>query len=222
MLDPGNNGGSYGCSLGTHGLHLCIAQWCLYHRVQAWHGSCVPTGSQVSGLGGEEAEVNCSKCRQPMRSGEQDGKPIMACLPCGSVIQLPMAGATVQHSPASRKASIREQGPVNPKLPSEGEVSFIEAWRDYVPSVGLMSEYKFHNFREWRLDFAHPESRVAIEFEGYGHQKDNRYKSDLDKYNALAFEGWALFRCTKAMVEKDAERLCRMVAECIRKRLSNA
>lgn len=160
--------------------------------------------------------MNCSKCRQPMRSGEQDGKPVMACLPCSSVIQLPLAGATTPHS---AKARVQTQGPMQ-KLPSDGEVSFAEAWRDYVPSLPFETEYKFHNFREWRLDFAWPEAKVAVEMESSVHRTKGRFEGDLPKYNALSADFWLLFRCTRSMIEKDAERFCRMVKETIRKRLA--
>lgn len=162
----------------------------------------------------------CKKCKQPMRSGEQDGKPVIACLTCGVILQLPLAGATTQHSPENRKRTF-QQGRLNPNLPTEGEVSFMEAWADYVPSIDLVTEYKFCLTRDWRLDFAHVASKVAVEYEGYGHGLGKMYVKDIDKYNALAYEGWALFRCTKAMVEKDAERFCRMVSEVIRRRLKD-
>lgn len=160
--------------------------------------------------------MNCSDCRKPMCDGSESGVPIKFCRQCGKVVKLPMAGPTTQHSTKSRTQTAN----AIPREPSAGEVSFAEAWRDFHPSLPFETEYKFHLFRDFRLDFAFVEAKVAVEFEGRDHQKTWTYAKDLEKYNMLAYEGWLLFRTTKAMLDKDAERFCRMVAETIRKRLS--
>lgn len=151
-----------------------------------------------------------------MLTGNQDGKPVYVCLACGVAIQIPQGGPTTQHSTKSRV----QTATATPREPSAGEVTFAEAWEDFCPSLPFTTEYKFHLFRDFRLDFAFVEAKVAVEFEGRDHQKTWTYAKDLEKYNMLAYEGWMLFRCTKLMLDKDAERFCRMVAETIRKRLS--
>ncbi len=65
--------------------------------------------------------------------------------------------------------------------------------------VGFKTEYRFHEERKWRFDFAVPEHRVAVEIEGgiYVQGRHNRgkgYQSDLDKYNAATACGWRVFR----------------------------
>jgi hypothetical protein len=155
--------------------------------------------------------MNCSKCKQPMLTGNQDGKPVYVCLACGVAIQIPQAGATTQYSPQARKSTVARE-------PSEGEVSFAEAWRDLHPSLPFETEYLFNVHRRWKCDFAWPNVRVAVEFEGWGHGTARRYEPDVEKYNALSHDEWLLFRCTKSMMEKDAERFCRMVSEVIRRR----
>jgi very-short-patch-repair endonuclease len=60
-------------------------------------------------------------------------------------------------------------------------------------------EYRFHPTRKWRIDFAFPETKIAIEIEGgvYQRGRHNRpigYIKDLEKYNALQIDGWKLLR----------------------------
>ena len=64
-----------------------------------------------------------------------------------------------------------------------------------------VTEYYFHDFRNWRIDFAWPEIFVAVEIEGRGHASYYNYLSDIDKYNNLAFLKWRLFRFIPEMVE---------------------
>lgn len=78
-------------------------------------------------------------------------------------------------------------------------------------------EYKFHPTRRWKIDFAWPEVKLAVEIEGgiFGigkpcplckrrsvgaHTSIQRLKSDLEKYNALALAGWRLLRFTPDQV----------------------
>lgn len=60
-------------------------------------------------------------------------------------------------------------------------------------------EYRFHPSRRWRLDFAWPELRLAVEIEGGiwtqgRHTRGSGVKGDMDKYNALTILGWRLLR----------------------------
>ena len=62
-------------------------------------------------------------------------------------------------------------------------------------------EYRFHPKRRWRFDFANPEYKVAIEFEGGiwtggRHTRGTGYKNDCDKYNAAQLLGWRVLRYT--------------------------
>jgi very-short-patch-repair endonuclease len=75
-------------------------------------------------------------------------------------------------------------------------------------SVGLhpVSEYRFHKTRRWRADFAFPEQRVLIEFEGgvYTHGRHTRgtgFEKDCEKYNAAALMGYHVFRFTAKHVK---------------------
>lgn len=164
--------------------------------------------------------MNCSKCRKPMLTGNQDGKPVYVCMACGVAIQIPQGGPTTQHSTKSRVQTQEWKSATLPTgAPSHGEVSFSEAWEDFCPSLPFVTEYKFHNFRDWRLDFAWPAAKVSLEMDSSVHRTKGRFETDIPKHNALMAEGWIYFRTTRAMLDKDAERFCRMVSETIMKRL---
>jgi len=69
----------------------------------------------------------------------------------------------------------------------------------------LVREYKFHAGRRWRFDFAHPESKTAIEIEGGvwtkgRHTRPGGFIADCEKYNTAAAMGWAVFRLPEPMV----------------------
>jgi hypothetical protein len=80
-------------------------------------------------------------------------------------------------------------------------------------------EYRFHETRRWRFDFARPaydtppswdgwrehHPAIAIEVEGGsfsgGHRRGLRYEFDCEKHNAAMLLGWQVYRFTPAMVE---------------------
>lgn len=62
-------------------------------------------------------------------------------------------------------------------------------------------EHRFHPDRKWRMDFAWPDKRIAVEIEGgvWGLGRHNRPKgfiADTEKYNAAAALGWTVLRFT--------------------------
>lgn len=59
--------------------------------------------------------------------------------------------------------------------------------------------------RRWRLDFAWPARRLALELEGgqyvHGrHQRPGGFERDCEKYNMVALAGWLVLRVTTAMI----------------------
>lgn len=67
--------------------------------------------------------------------------------------------------------------------------------------VELIPEYKFHPVRRWRIDYALPEKKIAIEIDGGvwtngRHTRGAGFKKDMEKTNALAADGWLLLRFT--------------------------
>ena len=83
-------------------------------------------------------------------------------------------------------------------MASNLESKFALLWRA-LNGPKLEAEYKFHPDRRWRFDFAHPETRTAIEIEGGiwsggRHTRGMGYVKDSEKYNAATLAGWRVFR----------------------------
>lgn len=85
---------------------------------------------------------------------------------------------------------------------SKLEIEFIQLWQ-WLGGPVLEKEVRFHPNRKWRFDFAVVSIQVAIEIEGYGHQKHNRYNGDIEKYNEAALMGWVVHRLTSRMITTD-------------------
>ena len=65
----------------------------------------------------------------------------------------------------------------------------------------FVAEYRFHDKRRFRFDFAIPDLKIAIEYEGLnseksGHTTIGGYTSDCTKYNLAAIDGWRILRYT--------------------------
>jgi hypothetical protein len=65
----------------------------------------------------------------------------------------------------------------------------------------LTTEHRFHPERKWRFDFAFPEKKIAIEYEGLISEKSRHttisgFTGDTEKYNAAQQLGWMVFRYT--------------------------
>lgn len=63
------------------------------------------------------------------------------------------------------------------------------------------AEYKFHPSRKWRIDYAWPVVKLAVEIEGGvfrqskgRHTNPSGFIKDIEKYNALTEHGWHLLR----------------------------
>lgn len=67
-------------------------------------------------------------------------------------------------------------------------------------------EYRFHDSRRWRVDFAWPERQLAVEvegltYEGGRHQRKAGFAADLEKYNTLELMGWTLLRFEQEAIQ---------------------
>ncbi len=61
-------------------------------------------------------------------------------------------------------------------------------------------EHRFHSVRRWRMDFAWPDHKVALEVEGgvYSggrHTRGKGFEADMVKYSTAASMGWLVLRC---------------------------
>ncbi len=93
------------------------------------------------------------------------------------------------------------------KIPtaSKGEAELAQQLRA-IQLYGWQCEYRFDPKRRWRLDFAWPDSKIAVEVEG-GIWTDGRhtrgvgFEMDCVKYANLAIAGWRLIRCTPGQIK---------------------
>lgn len=71
----------------------------------------------------------------------------------------------------------------------------------------VKKEYRFHKTRMWRLDYAIPEHKLAIEVEGGvwtggRHTRPQGFTNDMEKYNTAARMGWRILRVTPKTLVK--------------------
>ncbi len=95
--------------------------------------------------------------------------------------------------PVRPRSLFRDSAP-----PSRLEKRFELLWRA-LGGPDLLKEYRFHQARKWRADFAHLPSRTLIEIEGgiWVNGRHNRaagFAADLEKYLEAALEGWRVVR----------------------------
>lgn len=84
-----------------------------------------------------------------------------------------------------------------PKLPdlteSKLEHKFFERWKQLSPKQ-LTLQHQFHPSRQWRFDFAHLPSKLAIEVQGFGegHTSYEGMLNDYEKHNEAVRLGWRI------------------------------
>ena len=91
-------------------------------------------------------------------------------------------------------------------MTSKSEETFALQLRAIGLDAGCEREYRFHETRRWRFDFAWPFKRIAVEVEGVTHtggrhQRPAGYTADAEKYNEAVMLGWRVLRGTQAMVK---------------------
>lgn len=100
---------------------------------------------------------------------------------------------------AARRALLGVKAPRVKRAPVAG-VPFKRVCEAYgIPAP--VAEYRFHGSRRWRLDFAWPEQRVALEVDGGvwtggRHTRGAGWTADTEKLNTAQAEGWRVLRCT--------------------------
>jgi len=72
----------------------------------------------------------------------------------------------------------------------------------------FVREYRFHETRQWRLDFAWPQFRVGVEIQGGvwrpgggAHSRPGMIERDMEKHNALVMRGWWMLLVTPKQVQ---------------------
>ena len=89
----------------------------------------------------------------------------------------------------------REEAAARRRALEEKLAQHIRAWGLPTPE----REFRFDPGRLWRIDFAWPAFRLAVEVEGLTyaggrHQRIAGYERDEEKHNALQLAGWTLLR----------------------------
>ena len=80
-----------------------------------------------------------------------------------------------------------------------------------IEGIKVEKEYRFNEKRRFRFDFAIPEKKIGIEFEGIMNGKSRHtsvtgYSKDTGKYNLAAAEGWRVFRYDHIVTGKQIGR----------------
>jgi uncharacterized membrane protein YsdA (DUF1294 family) len=79
---------------------------------------------------------------------------------------------------------------------------------------GVVMEYRFHELRKWRFDYAVPEVKLAVEYHGHagfiggkvsGHSTIKGLTNDCEKLNEATNMGWRVLLFT-ALHFREAER----------------
>jgi very-short-patch-repair endonuclease len=95
---------------------------------------------------------------------------------------------------------------------------FARMWDD-LDGPPLVTELRFHAERKWRLDFAHPVTKTAIEinggvWSGGRHVRGAGYLRDREKVNAATLAGWRVFELgTGQVTAQNVERIIRHIQE---------
>lgn len=88
--------------------------------------------------------------------------------------------------------------------PSKHEAKFALLWKA-LGGPPIKTEYKFHDTRKWRIDFALPERRIGIELEGGvwingRHGRGSGFVKDCEKHSEAAALGWRIFKLEPGMI----------------------
>jgi very-short-patch-repair endonuclease len=107
-----------------------------------------------------------------------------------------------------RRASRAGRLTASPARPSHLEALF-ELHLRARGITGYVREYRFAPPRRWRLDFAFPDQRIAVECEGATwscgrHTRGRGFANDCEKYNAAALARWTVLRFTADAIESGA------------------
>lgn len=82
--------------------------------------------------------------------------------------------------------------------------ALLATWERQMSAIGVggyVKEHKFDPGRRWRFDYSWPDLKLAVELDGFGHHRLNRYFGDVEKANAATLLGWRVLHITTAMVK---------------------
>ncbi len=100
------------------------------------------------------------------------------------------------------------------------ELEFAQLWEERHPNIGLVTQYPVQRYR---IDFCHPQAKVAIECQGgtwvtgMGHSSGSGIERDCKKFCKLAGMGYLVFPLTCKMIQP---QWIDAIAQAISERLS--
>jgi len=111
----------------------------------------------------------------------------------------------------------------------EAEFAYIARVMDLPPYERQHRFARERVGRQWRLDFAWPDAKVAVEIDGglwpkKGENKPGRhlrpkgFQEDCVKLNTAAWMGWLVFRLTPEMLRHEPETWAVLINETIERR----
>lgn len=98
------------------------------------------------------------------------------------------------------KAAPKSSAPKTPKPPKERDApaSRIEAlFDDQIRRAGFPApahNYLFHPTRNWELDRAWSDRKIAVEIDGHVHRIRGRFEGDIEKHAEALLLGWRVLR----------------------------
>lgn len=109
---------------------------------------------------------------------------------------------------------------------SELEIAFVNLWQMvHHGDLPFVREHVFHHDRKWRLDFAWPAVKVAVELDGgtarvgqSRHTQPKGFEDDCNKLNAAIMAGWCVLRFTAQQIRNESVQSAQLVAALIRRR----
>ena len=92
------------------------------------------------------------------------------------------------------------------------ERAFETRWRTLGNGPEPEREHRFHPYRDWRFDFAFPDSKVAVECQGSTwtqgrHTRGRGYRNDCEKLAEAQLLGWTVFYVTSGMLKDDPQKI---------------
>jgi very-short-patch-repair endonuclease len=102
-------------------------------------------------------------------------------------------------------------------MSSELENKFLNLWGSLC-NIPLIEEYRFSSKRRFRFDFAHRESKVAIEINGgifikSGHSSSSGLSRDYEKLNLAQLEDWQVYQLSSKMINESNLKLIQQKIE---------
>lgn len=89
-------------------------------------------------------------------------------------------------------------------------------WWSLSTGIPVVKEHFFAKPRKWRFDFALPNQKIGIEYEGINSQKSRHttlvgFTGDTEKYNAAQALGWKVIRFTAKNYKKVLSELKKQI-----------